>query len=125
MAKKTKGVILTGFITGTAIGELYSNAGLFVLPSYYEGLPIALLEALSYEVPVLVSDIPQHKEIPLRSFRYFKVGDIKILSESLIDCFNRGIDAEERKKYISLLKKEYNWDDIAHQTLEVYKESIR
>jgi len=52
------------------------------LPSYYEGLPKALLEALSYGLPVLVSDIPQHREIWLPEFRYFKVGDVDDLAKN-------------------------------------------
>ena len=58
LSNETQGVILTGVLTGEPLAELYSNVGLFVLPSYYECLPIALLEALSYGLPVLVNDIP-------------------------------------------------------------------
>jgi glycosyltransferase involved in cell wall biosynthesis len=125
LAFKTEGVILTGFLSGKRLGELFSNANLFVLPSYYEGLPIALLEALSYRLPVLVSDIPQHKEIPLSEFRYFKTGNIKILSEALTETFLKGISESERERYISLIKENYNWDIIAAKTLNVYEQVIR
>ncbi len=49
---------MTGFISGDPLHTLFSQAGLFVLPSYHEGLPIALLEAMSWSLPVIVSDIP-------------------------------------------------------------------
>ena len=39
---------------------------------HYEGLPIVLLEAMSYGLPMLLSDIPAHKEIRLAPARYFK-----------------------------------------------------
>ena len=64
-------IVLAGFVSGRPLAELFSHAGLFVLPSLYEGLPIALLEALSYGLPAAVSDIPPHREVPLPSFRYF------------------------------------------------------
>jgi glycosyltransferase involved in cell wall biosynthesis len=125
MARNTKGVILTGFLSGVRLGELFSNAGLFVLPSYYEGLPIALLEALSYKLPVLVSSIPQHRYFQLGDHRYFEAGNIAELSLGLVDSYSRGITEAEKKEYTSVLKADYNWDEIAFKTLEAYKEAVR
>ena len=119
-AARIKGVVLTGFVSGNALGELFSNAGLFVLPSYYEGLPIALLEALGYGLPVLVSNIPQHLEVGLEPFRYFPLGDTAFLAQALQSNFQIGIPSSEKEKYFLKLKNEYNWDKIAAQTLEVY-----
>jgi len=76
MAKMDKRIILTGYVTGKFLNQLYSHAGLFVLPSYHEGLPIALLEAMSYGLPVLVSDIAANKEVGLDKTRYFQCGNI-------------------------------------------------
>ena len=56
-ANKISGVVMAGFQKGKALAELYSNAGLFVLPSYHEGLPIVALEAISYNLPLILSDI--------------------------------------------------------------------
>lgn len=119
-ANATPGVILTGILTGVRLAEIFSNAGLFVLPSYYEGLPIALLEALSYGLPVLVSDIPQNKEIPIAEERFFKTGNIDELSQKIIELFKRGIDEKERRYIKSILQENYNWDKIAKRTFEVY-----
>lgn len=118
MAKETPGVVLAGFQSGDSLAELFSNAGIFVLPSFFEGLPIALLEALSYGLPALISDIPQHLEVPLDKGCYFKSGDSKALSRALADF--KGISST-RGRYIPLVTGEYNWDNIAARTLEVYK----
>ena len=124
MARDTFGVILTGVLTGKPLQELYSNAGLFVLPSYYEGLPIALLEALSYGLPVLASDIPQNRGISLPDFRYFPCGNKDILTKKMTELFRRGISEEEKANQGAVLKENYNWDKIAQQTFEVYKSII-
>jgi glycosyltransferase involved in cell wall biosynthesis len=124
LANKTNGVILTGTVHKEDIYKLYSNAALFVLPSYYEGFPISLLEALSFGVPVLVSDIPAHNEILLPDFRYFHAGDVQELSKKIEECVQEGIDANEEKMYIDLIKTNYDWDIIAKKTLSVYKECV-
>jgi len=64
------------------------------MPSYHEGLPIALLEAISYDLPVLVSDIPAHKEVNLRQEWFFKCGDIIELREKLALLFEKGLPEE-------------------------------
>ena len=114
------GAILTGFISGKPLEELYSNAGLFVLPSYHEGLSIALFEALSYGLPVLVSDIPQNKEVLLPEYRYFKVGDVGQLAKKLEELMKKGITEEEKSRQREILAKEYDWDEIARRTMFVY-----
>ena len=59
---RENGVILTGFVKGKKLHSLLTNARCYVLPSSHEGLPIALLEAMSYRLPVIVSDIPPIKK---------------------------------------------------------------
>ncbi len=61
--KKDKRVQLIGFVEGKKLQELYSNTKLFVFPSEAEGMPICLLEALSYNCECLVSDIPENLEV--------------------------------------------------------------
>lgn len=76
-------VALTGFIRGRKLAQLMTNAALFAMPSYHEGLPIALLEALSYRLPVIVSDIPANRIAPLAPTDFFSTGSVDDLASAL------------------------------------------
>jgi glycosyltransferase involved in cell wall biosynthesis len=117
-------IILTGYITGEYLHQVFSHAGLFVLPSYHEGLPIALLEALSYNIQPLVSDIPAHKEIGLPEYCYFNCGDVPHLQNRLEWALNSNIPKLEPVDYRSIVAERYNWNEIALQTIAVYKKAL-
>jgi glycosyltransferase involved in cell wall biosynthesis len=121
MAAATPGVVCTGLQTGQALRELYANAGIFVLPSSHEGLPIAMLEALSYGLPVVASDIPANMEVGLPDEHYFPLGDVNALSERLAEFSAKYLTAEDRETRRSWVSGRFNWNDIARQTLAVYK----
>jgi glycosyltransferase involved in cell wall biosynthesis len=111
------GVVLTGFIRGKKLNQIFSHALLFCMPSYHEGLPIALLEAMSYNLNVLVSDIPANLEVNLGDKNYFKVGDIKDLSKKLKFKTQNDI---KNIQYAERIKSVYNWDKIADEIIKVY-----
>ena len=112
---KEKGVILTGFIKGKKLHSLLSNTRCFILPSSHEGLPIALLEAMSYQIPDIVSVIPANLEVCLTKEAYFQCGNINELSEKI--QFN--IDNTYHQVKYNMRK--YNWDLIASKVEDVYK----
>ncbi len=115
--------VLTGFVTGEPLRQLYAHAGLFVLPSSHEGLPIALLEALSYGLPVLASNIPANLEVGLGEQNYFPLGDVTVLSKQLSAAMSeQSNDADARRRRIEFVKLKYDWDRIAQQTLDVYRQ---
>ena len=107
-------MVLTGFIRGAKLNELFSQARLFVLPSFHEGLPIVLLEALSYHLPVLVSDIPATASPVSRPTDFFATGDIRSLAEALA----RKLAQTDTRCQYDLTP--YNWDYIATQVDAVY-----
>ena len=113
---KENGVVLTGFVRGEKLQSLLTHASCYVLPSSHEGLPIALLEAMSYDLPVVVSDIPANLEIGLPLDSYFHVGEIQQLADKieklLEECTNYRIQYDMSK---------YQWEHIANQVCEVYK----
>ena len=108
------GIVLTGFIKGKKLHSLLSNALCYCLPSSHEGLPIALLEAMSYNLPVVVSDIPANSEIGLSGGCYFHVGNSSELGNKL----KREIQQGMHREYYDMSK--YNWDNIAQQVNQVY-----
>lgn len=121
MAKENENIILTGFISRKHLQELYSYAGLFVLPSYDEGMPTVLLEAMSYGLPCLVTDIPANRNLGLQGERFFKAGDINKLSERIVECIHAPISQDEMNAQIEMVAERYSWNNIASETLKVYK----
>ena len=117
-------VTLTGYVTGADLNEVFTHARLFAMPSYHEGLPIALLEAMSYELPVLVSDIPANLEVDLAADRFFRCGDIGQLRDSISALLVKGLPDSERADYKAQLTEKYNWLKIAEQTVEVYEKVV-
>ena len=120
-ASEDKRIVLTGYITGEPLNQVYSHAGLFVLPSYHEGLPIALLEALSYGIPVLVSDIPANKEVDLSSERCFRSGDVDDLRRKMQMLLGKGSSEAEWQEIRKQIEEKYNWDKIAEDTIKIYE----
>ena len=111
---KDNGIVLTGFVRGRKLHSLLTNAKCYCLPSSHEGLPIALLEAMSYGLPVVVSDIPANMEVGLSERDYFPLGNIEELTiklKAVILAPLQRIDYDLSK---------YNWDEIAKQVADVY-----
>ena len=109
------GVVRTGFIRGEKLNQILTNAALFVLPSYHEGLPISLLEAMSYDRDVLVSNIPANTIPELTAGDFFLCGDVA----SLADTLQRKLSSPQPHRVYDL--SAYNWDTIAQQTIQVYR----
>lgn len=107
-------VVLTGFIRGRKLHSLLTNALCYSLPSSHEGLPIALLEAMSYKLPVITSAIPANLEVGLDSSCYHQVGDVDTLAAKLEAIVNKPLQR------IDYDMSKYDWDVIAKQVAEVY-----
>jgi glycosyltransferase involved in cell wall biosynthesis len=122
LAGDNENIIFTGFVNGAKLMELYSNAYLYVLPSDIEGLPISLLEAMSYGNCCVTSDIPENLSV-IKEYGYsFRKADTMDLHEKL----NLLIDNEDKVKEIKsqasdYILGKYNWDDICRQTVVVYQ----
>ena len=124
ISNENENIIYTGNVKGNLLKELYSNCLFYVLPSDIEGMPLSLLEALSYGRYCLISDINENKDVIKNEVlgSSFKKSDIDDLAYKLKSILNNKLyvgNNEERKKYIA---KNYNWDSITKDTIDRYNE---
>lgn len=112
---RENGVVLTGFVKGRKLHSLLTHCRAYCLPSSHEGLPIALLEAMSYGTKVVVSDIPANLEVALPEEVYFHVGNIEELAAKLYR-----VAADPASHFVYKMEK-YNWDVIANMVESVYQ----
>ncbi|MGH6839874.1 MAG: glycosyltransferase family 4 protein [Methylocella sp.] len=124
LATKTPNVVATGVQEGLALRELYGHAGLFVLPSSHEGLPIVLLEALSYGLPTLVSNIEPHLEVELPARHYFRMGDVDALTKAMKRLAAIEVSDEWRENLKQWTSTRYNWSTSAQETIAIYRSLI-
>ena len=118
MAKKN-GIVLTGFIKGKRLHSLLTNCRCYCLPSSHEGLPIALLEAMSYGVKVVVSDIPASLEVGLPKDDYFHCGNVDELTKKITKIIDAPLE------HIEYDMGKYDWEQIADDVAEVYRNTLR
>lgn len=122
ISKKDNRIIFIGFAQGRLLDELYSNAYIYVLPSDLEGMPLSLLEAMSYGNCCLVSDIPECAEVVEDKAVLFRAGDTKDLCAKLQTlCENKVIVQKYRAATAEFICKKYNWDRTVDKTLRLYE----
>lgn len=114
-------VVFTGYEYGARLAALFRHAALFVLPSDLEGLPIVLLEALAYGVPVLASDIAPNVEILGENGRYFCAGDPASLAIELAACLRDLGELQECARVLADRARDYDWDRVAEATEALYE----
>lgn len=114
-------IIFTGFVQGELLEELYSNSYIYVLPSDLEGMPLSLLEAMSYGNCCVASDIPECKEVVEDKAISFMKGNVEELRKTLEDLLNN-VDTVIKYKNIAadFITAKYSWDDVVDKTLDIY-----
>ena len=115
-------VIFTNFVQGQLLSELYSNAYIYTLPSDLEGMPLSLLEAMSYGNCCLTSDIPECAEVVEDKavvFRKSDVSDLRDKLQTLID--HPDIVQKYKNEATEFICAKYNWDDVTERTIELFQ----
>lgn len=114
-------IIFTGFVQGKVLEELYSNAYIYVLPSDLEGMPLSLLEAMSYGNCCLSSNIQECASVLGEFGITFKQGDVHDLTCKLQNlCDNPQTVDTFKQQAADYICNRYNWDDITKETLKLY-----
>lgn len=115
MVGNDSSIVMTDFVCGQTLQELYSNAYLYVLPSDIEGMPMSLLEALSYGNQCLVSNIPENTEVITNDCYTFEKGNVDDLANKFIEILNVNVNTHQK------LTQVYSWDDVVNRTLDLYE----
>ncbi len=119
--KELKAVIFTGFVQGPTLEELYSNAYVYCLPSDLEGMPLSLLEAMSYGNACLTSDIAECADVIEDKGMTFAHGDVEDLTEKLtLMCEDKALVDSYKAQAATYITDKYNWDDVVARTLKLY-----
>lgn len=122
LAKDDKRIIFTGFIQGQLLEELYSNAYVYALPSDLEGMPLSLLEAMSYGNCCVVSDIAECSEVVEDKAVVFQKSNVEQLKEKLQDLCDHPEKVKMYKESASdFICQKYNWDDVVNRTIALYQ----
>ena len=121
-SKNNENIIFTGFVQGTELAELYSNAYIYCLPSDLEGMPLSLLEAMSYGNCCLTSDIDECSEVLEDKGVIFKKTDITDLADKLKKlCNDNNLVRKYKDESQKFILNKYNWDEVTKSTLAIYK----
>ena len=109
-----------GWVSGSEKENLFQFTDVFVLPSYYEGSPVAVLEAMSYGLRVLASDIPPNRQVSLPEEQFFAPGDVAAAAERIKVFSARDFSEELRQRQIAYVTHHFDWNEVADQTIAVY-----
>ena len=122
MTAKDDRIVMTDFVQGQMLEELYSNAYAFILPSDVEGMALSLLEAMSYGNCCLVSDICENTEVTEDKALVFRKGDAADLKRQLEYMLAHPDIVEEYAAQSSdFICGKYNWDQVVKETVELYR----
>lgn len=116
-------VVSAGQRSEHELATLYGGAGMFVLPSKLEGLPISILEALGFGLPCLVSRIPANLEFGLPKACYFDAGDTDEMAQKMT-TLGQMIEPRDTifESELSRVPERYHWESIARATQAVIED---
>lgn len=122
LAADDKRIIFTGFVQGQLLEELFSNAYVYILPSDLEGMPLSLLEAMSYGNCCLTSDIAECAEVVEDKALMFRKSNVQDLQNKLQEaCDHPERVMEFKKQAADYICEKYSWDDVVKKTVQLYR----
>lgn len=113
-----------GFVSDEQLVDLYSKKDLFVLPTLFEGMPTVVLEAMSYGLPIIVSDVGATRELVNAENGYLiERNETKQLKQAIINFYELTIGEKERlsRNSINRVQQLYTWTKVAAQHLRLFE----
>ena len=115
-------IIFTDFIQGDLLREIYSNAYCYILPSDLEGMPLTLLEAMSFGNCCVTSDIAECADVVGSYGVTFKANNVVDLAEKLQDLCDHPDKVQDiRDASARFLFENHDWNKTVEQTLALYR----
>lgn len=118
---------LLGNLSHKNLVKVYQNASLFVFPSYYEGFPTVVLEAMSSGLPVIISNIPAHRSFIINNYNglFFEKGSIVDLSEKINFLLkNKDLKQKLGRNARITIEDNFTWDKIGKEYEKIYKKVL-
>lgn len=103
---------------------LYRRATVAVLPSFYEGFGLPVLEALARGIPVVASDIPAHREVAADAAMFVDPHDVEALGSMLTTLLDDSATLERRATEGMRRAANFTWDETARRTLRIYRSAV-
>ena len=126
MAEGDKNIVFTGAVYGDDKDMLLRHAYCFCLPSTIEGLSIVMMEAASYHLPVIASDIDANREFLDEDAIYVRPENeedlVKALNYSLLNL--EEMAHQQQVNYQKVIEK-YTWDKVALKYVEYLKTIVK
>lgn len=128
LAHRDERVVLPGYVYGQELAALYANASLYVQPSLLEGLPLTVLEAAAHGLPLVLSDIPAHREVVPETrpgARIYRAGDVGALADAMrMGLKTAESDRPRAKSEGEKVVAHYSWDAMAEATERLYERLV-
>jgi len=123
LASGNPNVIFTGELRGKRLAEIMRSAGLFVLPSALEGMPLAMLEAMAEKIPVVASDIPPHVQLIGQDRGVlFRSGDLESLERQLEWAIFHPQEMQRMaRRSQQNVQLKYTWEQATRNNLKLYE----
>jgi glycosyltransferase involved in cell wall biosynthesis len=116
-------VLFTGFLRGRDIARVFSMADLYVMPSVSEPFGIAPLEAMSHNVPVLISKSSGVSEVLMHALKV-DFWDIEDMADKIIAVLRHPPLSRQLVEHGSFEIRGINWDGAATRTARCYERAI-
>ena len=124
LAQKDDRIVMTGFVQGNLLAELYSNCYLYCLPSDIEGMPISLLEAMSFGRKCLVSDIPENVEACRDYAHYFQKSNVEDLSKKLKEALENPDSFHSMDEIMDYCYRRFDRNKVTGASARLYIDAI-